>query len=248
MRLILGRAGEGLQAPLTKKPGGRLLPLSPDTRVLFNHIDQAEALAIQQQQATALRLAGEAFQNQLRQTPLFKPNPLAQYEQAHTWIDPNGHTLSDRIWRTAGNTRRKLDMFLEDAIREGRGTLNLENRGATGLARDLEQFLMPGRQLRRTSKPYGIDASYDAMRLARTEITRAHAKAFENTAELNTFVTGLIWNLSGSHPKIDICDTHAENSPYPLGTQPTMPAHPHDMCYWSNVITDSPKAVMNQLA
>lgn len=247
MRRFVGRAGNGTLAPFTSLPGGDILPLSQYSRILFDHIQEVEVLAIEQQRAIARRLTADSFQAQLRQTPLFRPNPLAQYEQAHTWVDPNGYQLSERIWNTGNNTRRKLDLFLEDAIRSGRGVLNLETRGATGIARDLERFLIPGRQLRRTSKPYGIDASYDAMRLARTEVSRAHARAFQNAANLNPYVVGLNWNLSGSHKKPDICDDLAAGSPYPLDNLPTMPAHPHDLCYWSNVITDKPSAVMGNL-
>jgi hypothetical protein len=247
MRRFVARTGEGTLSPFMALPNGDILPLSSYSRILFDHIGRVEALAIEQQRSVAQRLTADAFQGQLRQTPLFRPNPLAQYEQAHTWVDPNGYQLSERIWNTAGNTRRRLDLFLDDAIRSGRGVLNLETRGATGIARDLEQFLLPGRQLRRTSKPYGIDASYDAMRLARTDVTRAHVRAFENGARLNPFVVALNWNLSRSHKKRDICDDLAEGGPYPLDNLPTMPAHPQDMCYWSNVLVENPAAVFADL-
>jgi hypothetical protein len=133
--LFVGRIGEGLQAPFTELPDGRIWPMSPYSRVLFKHIEQMESLAIEQQRAVALRLAGDAS-GQLQRTVLFRPNPLAQYEQAHTWVDPNGHTLSDRIWRTTSNTRQKLDMFLDDRIRQGQGALRM--------SRDLERFCCQG--------------------------------------------------------------------------------------------------------
>ncbi len=123
---------------------------------------------------------------------VFAPNPLAEYDPPHLWVDPNGYRLSDRVWRTAGETRRKVDAMVDEGIRQGRGAL--------ALSRDLEEYLHPGRQIVRTKAPYGTDASYDAMRLARTEITRAASKAHEAAALDNPFVTGLKWKLSPQHP------------------------------------------------
>ncbi len=155
---------------------------------------------------------------------LFRPNPLAAYEAPHTWVDPNGYRLSDRIWDTAEATRRKLDLYLADAIRTGKGSL--------AMSRELEQFLRPDRLPLRTSAPYGTKASYDAMRLARTEITRAHGQAAQVSAAMNPFVVGMKWNLSLSHPRVDICDDYARGGAnndgvYPLDDLPGYPAHPH---------------------
>lgn len=247
MRRFVARTGDGTLSPFMALPNGDILPLSSYSRILFDHIGRVEALAIEQQRSVAQRLTADAFQGQLRQTPLFRPNPLAQFEQAHTWVDPNGYTLSDRIWNTAGSTRRKLDLFLDDAIRSG--VLDLHTKGATGIARDLEQFLLPGRQLRRTSKPYGIDASYDAMRLARTEVTRAHARAQQNAALENPFVAGFEVRLSGSHKKTDICDEAADAGVFPKDNIPAkydIPMHPQCLCTLRNVLVENPDEALQQ--
>lgn len=244
-------AGARQLAPFAELPDGTLFPLSPFSRSLLDSVARVEAIAIEQQRNTALRIVRVSPQAEsvLRRTALFRPNPLAQFERAHTWVDPNGYRLSDRIWRTAGSTRRKLDAFLDDAIRTGRGVLDLESKGAAGIARDLEQFLMPGRTLR-TRKPYGIDASYDAMRLARTEVARAHAAAFEHAADMNPFVTGIGVRLSGSHSKVDICDEAAAAGPWPKDAIPPqyqIPMHPMDMCTYYNVIAQNPAAVLEAM-
>jgi hypothetical protein len=173
---------------------------------------------------------------------VFKPNVLARYEAPHTWVDPNGYTLSERVWRTAGNTRRKLDLFLEERIAQGDGALRI--------SKDLEAFLQPGRQLRRTTAPYGTDASYDAMRLARPEIARAAARANEASAAMNPFVKGLETVLSPQHPCCDICDEAAESGPWPVGEIPDkfrIPMHPHCMCHYREVLIDNPQEVLDQL-
>lgn len=173
---------------------------------------------------------------------LFRPNPLATYDAPHTWVDPNGYRLSDRVWNAAGSTRQRLDAYLEQAIREGRGALQM--------SRELEQFLIPGRGLR-TSKPYGANASFDGMRLARTEISRAAQEAQRMAAAMNPFVSGLKWNLSASHPRIDICDDLARGGPagdgvYSVEAYPSRP-HPQCLCYGTNVLIEQPDTILNEL-
>jgi len=251
---FVGRTAGGQRAPFDILQDGTVFPLSPYARALWQAITNAVRVPVEQE-ATLMRrvippdvmtvmrgATGDPFaaaKAQVREQ-VFRPNPLARYDAPHLWVDPNGYTLSERIWNTAGDTRRRLDAMLEDGIRRGRGVLNLETGGATGLARDLEQFLIPGRSLRRTRAPYGVDASFDAMRLARTEITRAHGQAAQMAAAMNPFVEGIKWNLSGSHPRPDICDDYASGGPngdgiYPLNEVPNYPAHPQDMCYLTQV-------------
>ncbi len=160
-------------------------------------------------------------------------NPFAQYDPPHTWIDPSGYTLSDRIWKTGVQTRLKIDALLSDGIRNG--------ISARALAKQLEQFLLPNRAALRTKKPYGTDASYDAMRLARSEITRAHSQASKVAAIANPFVTGLDWALSARHPRADICDGLATigmdgsrlRDPYPPENAPVPVQSSHPMCLCS---------------
>jgi hypothetical protein len=171
---------------------------------------------------------------------LFRPNPLARYEAPHTWVDPNGYRLSDRVWNAATDTRRRLDLFIERSVAEGRGAL--------AISRDLETFLAPGRQLQRTSAPYGTDASYNAMRLARTEIARAHANAAEVSAAQNPFVHGMKVRLSGSHPKTDICDEAAGAGPWPKDALPDeykVPLHPHCLCTYQYVMAENPASILD---
>lgn len=162
---------------------------------------------------------------------VFRPNPLANYEPPHKWVDPSGYTLSDRIWRTGVATRTKLDAMLTDAIRNGISALDL--------SKQVEAFLLPGRLGKRTKRPYGRDASYDGMRLARTEISRAHNYASYAASAVNPYVHGIDWALSLSHPKMDICDELATigmtgerlKDPYPVETAKVPPAHPHCLCH-----------------
>jgi hypothetical protein len=231
MSVFLTERG-GRMASYTLAANGMVQPLSPYMRILWGSIEAATAIPVEQQAVLMRRhlppdlIVRLALANReavavpvQEQGPIFRPNPLASYDAPHLWLDPNGYRLSDRIWRTASDTRRRVDMFLEEGIAQG--------RSARDIAADLEQFLQPGRQLKRTTAPYGTDASYDAMRLARTEVSRAAASASQASAAMNPFVAGLKWNLSPQHPCGDVCDTYAAGGPYPVDGPPTMPAHPH---------------------
>lgn len=248
---FLGHNRQGKLAPFEMGTNGAVVPLSPYMRTLWAGIVEAMRVTVVQH-ATILdarlppniaarmrRAYVSPFASSRVHEQLFRPNVLATYEPPHLWVDPNGYQLSDRIWNTADSTRRQLDAFLSDSIAKGRSAL--------AMAKDLDTFLQPGRSLVRTKAAYGTDASYDSMRLARTEIARAHAQAAEMSAAMNPFVQALQWNLSGSHPKPDICDDNAANGPYELGNTPTMPAHPHCLCYWTYVMVEDGRKVLVQL-
>ena len=157
----------------------------------------------------------------------FSPQAFVEYSSTWDWMDERGYTLSDRIWRTSIETRMRLDAFLADNVRRGTGALRM--------GRLLEQFLVPGRAALRTQRPYGSDASFFAMRLARTEIARQAGQVFLAESRANPFVEAVVWNLSGSHPKPDICDELAAGSPYNPNNVPDYPAHPQCLCYLTTI-------------
>lgn len=173
------------------------------------------------------------------------------YIPTHEWLDKRGFTLSDRVWQTGERTRTKIDGLLRDGIRQGRGSREI--------AADLTSFLQPGRSMIRTIKPYGKDASFDAMRLARTEISFAHAQASYKSAEENPFVDGIDVALSNRHPLVetspDICDDIATldwtnkrlRDPYKIGAAELPPYHPHCLCNVQPALIASRKDVVEQL-
>ncbi len=161
------------------------------------------------------------------------------YDAAHEFVGDDGYTLSNRIWRAGNVTRAKIDQFISDGIASGIGAFELAKR--------LEQFLTPGRAALRTNKPYGTDASFDAMRLARTEITAAFGRATMAAARANPYVTQMWWKLSPSHPKIDICDTYEAGSPWALNRVPAYPAHPQCMCALIPLVEQVPDKVSREL-
>lgn len=226
---------------------GRVVPLSPYATALFASIADVTRIAVDQHAVMMERALADAPDVLLalrnaRSNPFavakraaefegWKLRPFLEYDPAHRFVWPDGYTLSNRIWRTSVETRRKIDALLAEGLAEGKGSLELSE--------ELERFLQPGRGLRRTNKPYGrygSNASYDAMRLARTEITAAHSRAGFMSAQLNPFVQSYDVVLSGSHPKPDICDDVAAGGPYPMDDMEHLPPlHPQCLCHlrWS---------------
>jgi hypothetical protein len=187
---------------------------------------------------------------------IFRPNLYIDTQRTwvpmHTWKDPNGYTLSDRIWATDQETRRAIDGLLAKGLSEGKSALNL--------SKALEAYLVPTQTGSRTLKPYGKKympdgASYPALRLARTELSRAYNGAAFTSAYLNPYVGGWDWKLSASHPQVDVCDTIATigmggerlRPPYALESAQVPPAHPNCLCTGLPYVTDDPKTVTAQL-
>lgn len=172
----------------------------------------------------------------LREVRIVEISPPEAFQAPHAWVDPNGLVLSDRIWQTGLRTAQKVDAMIADSIRSARGSAQI--------ARDLEGFLLPGRVGRRTTRPYGRDASSDAMRLARTEISHAHGQISYASALANPYVDRWDWALSPRHPKMDVCDGLATigqsgerlREPYALSGAPIPPAHPHCLCNGRGVV------------
>ena len=218
---------------------GRVFPVSPYMRVLWPLMEQAVKVAVAEQGAImnrALRHAPDVREALLaaRGNPLVASRRVQEqtiprdsflsYDPLHRFVDPRGYRLSDRIWDTATTTRRKIDQLLAEMIAEGRGSLEI--------SRELEAFVLPGRSIVRTNKPYGTTASHDSMRLARTEITAAAGRSGMMAAGMNPFVVGGDWVRSSSRSLCSsgICDELAAGSPYTLDTLPDLPGSSHPMC------------------
>lgn len=152
----------------------------------------------------------------------FPPEPVL------TWADSRGYTLSSRIWAVSEATAAQFDALLEDAVNNGTAALSL--------AKQAEQFLLPGRHLPRTDKPHGTDASFNAMRLARSEITRSHSIATSEAARVNPFVDRMYYNLSSAHvadagdPCEEFADTSIANNGYSVDDCPLPMVDTHANC------------------
>ncbi len=141
-----------------------------------------------------------------------------------------GMKLSDRVWQVGDSYRSNVRSVVEEGLARG-----LDSRK---LARQVQQYLQPGvatPMKKATAKRLGVsqDVSYQAMRLARTEINNAFHEGTIMSNQASPSYEGMIWHLSSSHPKIDICNdfaTHNGTGFWEKGNEPAKP-HPQCLCY-----------------
>lgn len=166
----------------------------------------------------------------------------AHFDDTRLWVDPNGYTLSDRIWNQKTANLTWIDDQIQEALRNGDDAIDLARKLETGLHPALQpvrtangRIVDTGAKGVLTSTPRGGRGSYSARRLARTEITRAHGQTTDRSAE--ALGVEVRWALSNRHPKQDICDENARGSSpgRPMGVYsvkecPPYPAHPHCLC------------------
>lgn len=233
---------------LLAREGTRLDGLSsPYGRIVLGYSETAARAVVDSQAAAMLRFLDEdpdivrwlAQSSEFDGFGLVRHNPLARYQPTTLWQDARGYTLSDRIWRVGEQTTRRIDALLRDGIAQG--------RSAVQIAKDLQHFLLPGRRVVSTKTPYGSKGSFDARRLARSEITRAASVASYVSGVTNPYVSRARYHLSGSHDPDNCdgtCDAHYAqdqlNGGFPPDTVPLpmLDTHPQCMCYITHEVTD----------
>lgn len=183
------------------------------------------------------------------------------FDPERRWVDEDGYRVSDRVWKARQWDRQQIDAVLKQAIATGEDALVT--------AKKLEQFLDPryapirtdkGRLVRNqnkaivtTSPGRGGSGSFPARRLARTEVSRAHAAGTLAAAQKSPFAKGVKWNLSGRHPKSDPCDQNASRDVgLGPGVTPTddaviPPQHPQCLCYTTVAVEEDTNAVVDAI-
>ena len=191
------------------------------------------------------------------------------------FVAADGLMLADRLWRLDRGAKEAIERAVELAVIQGQGSAQAAReflaRGqavpaevaarlgagnATALGSEAAQ-LLAGR---------GESALYQAQRVFRTEINRAHGEAFMAGADQHPDFAGFRFLLSPNHPKHDICDLLATQNVYGLGpgVYPSReklpwPAHPNTLSYVEVVYADqvsaadkagkeTPMAALNRMA
>lgn len=132
----------------------------------------------------------------------------------------SGKPLSHRVYKA-----RDLD---QDRIRTKVRSGILLGQSPKAIATEVERHIKP-------TVPGGT--SYAAMRVARTEMQNAFHDTAREAAKGSSFVQGMEWHLSGSHPEPDECNVYAERDKFklgkgvfPVGSVPDKP-HPQCLCF-----------------
>lgn len=150
---------------------------------------------------------------------------------ARTYKD--GLHLSDRIWNTAESSRDAMRAIVtagigEDAVNVARALETYVKQGATVTAAHF-----PG-MMKRMGSRVTENIDYNALRLARTELTAAYGEATIGAAKASPAIKKVRWVLSNTHPRTDICDAYASGGDghgvYAAKDCPLSPAHPNCLC------------------
>lgn len=134
----------------------------------------------------------------------------AQIDAALTRITTSYIPLSEQVYKTHALASGLVDRRVNAMLASGASPREL--------ARSVRGLIDPNTR---------GGASYAALRLGRTEINNAaHASALARMRG-KPWVRTVDWNLSGSHPRDDICDDLERASPY---TPESVPEKPHPQC------------------
>ncbi len=189
--------------------------------------------------------------------PVFEKQLQEILDAASARIYDDGFNLSKRIWRHDSQSWAGIKRVLYTGIQA--------QQSAWQIAEEIEQYLAPLQNCPRwtATRLYGLTkadiasgnrsgllsgadcqpergVAYNALRLARTEISYASAAATKRIYEKSPWVLGAKYNLSPAHPKPDICDEYAAggdngNGVYAVSDAPQVPAHPHCLCFYTSV-------------
>lgn len=169
----------------------------------------------------------------------------------------DGLYLSDTIWSKSAKYRENMTSIIQSAVAEGQDCVKT--------ARALERYVLTGKNGRETlTKEYPkmmarignripSDISYEALRLARSEITSAYGEATISAGMVSPSCNGIKFILSGSHPKPDKCDdiTGVDNyglgiGVYPINEAPNYPFHPNCICI-TTTVNEQPNQFIERL-
>lgn len=165
-----------------------------------------------------------------------------------------GLYLSDRIWSKSKKYRKQINEIIQDSIAEGQDCVKT--------ARMLEKYVKTGRKTlakdypnmaKRMANRVPDDICYEALRLARTEMTSAYGEATIQSAMVSPSCNAVKFILSGSHPHYDICDHICGADTYGLGIgvypvdkAPSYPFHPNCLCI-TLTVNESPDDFVDRL-
>lgn len=216
-------------------------------------VGKLESLKVETFKPENLQTLSEAIED-----GVFKPQIDILLNVAAEWLFGDSKNLSARIWNVEGAGRDAINNVIMQGITDGDSAWNI--------AKNLEEFLGAGQDCPRwtSTRLYGRTASdksagdttglltgndcdgrgvsYNALRLARTEIQKAHALATDKLLASQPWVKKEQCHLSAAHPEHDECDdviANGENGEgiYEVGTI-EYPLHPHCFCYKTAVLMD----------
>jgi len=158
-----------------------------------------------------------------------------------------GFNLSQRIWQMDAVSLENLKRVVYSGVANGTSAWDLAQQVPTflGAGADCPRWtqdrlysltkgdIAKGNKAGLISSPNcaGQGVSYNALRLARTEIQWAHALATTMMLDQVPWVELVTVNRAPTEVDCEICDPVVEESPYPKAEVPALPLHPNCLCY-----------------
>lgn len=156
-----------------------------------------------------------------------------------------GLNLSDRIWTSSRKINRSLGQIAIEGIRAGKHPIEV--------AKQMQRYVSAGKKTMVTEYPNMMerigdmlpeDLSYEALRIARTEMASAYGEAEKRTAEEAPFSKGIRWELSNAGVACKVCIENSKQitdlgvGVYRVEDLPDYPAHPNCLCNLQQVVED----------
>jgi hypothetical protein len=171
--------------------------------------------------------------------------------------ETDGLKLSERIWKMANEASKNIQRQVVLSLQTGMSADRLKNQilktaeqVEVKIPKYLEKQLKgatPEVMAKEIGKYIERRESYNAKRVARTEMQKAWRGSYmEQTKQLN-FVKGIKWNLSASHREKCICEDYANANMgmgagvYPVNAVPNggLPPHPNCICYLTSILKEN---------
>ncbi len=169
-----------------------------------------------------------------------------------SFVADDGIQLSERLWRLNNSATELVNRAVTQAVVRGQGASEAASefveRGRP-VPQDL-RINMAAAQVSSVSTAASsalidADSAYaNALRVFRTEINRAYGVAYRESAFEHPDVVGTRFLLSPRHPRVDVCDMHANVNRYGLGSgvyprgKSPWPAHPDTLSFEEAVFND----------
>jgi hypothetical protein len=204
-------------------------------------VDEAAALGVEPLAAVYEALGG---------APAGAEAPRVHVERAaqfvREFVDADGLSLSDRLWRVGRGARDAVTGVIEQAVVRGwsadQAALQLITQGRPVPSTTTSAQKASGVDEVMKAADLLQDASgsplASALRVARTEVNRAHGEGYMASMEAVPGLVGFRFLLSPRHPRPDICDLLARQNLHGLGPgvypdrkSCPWPAHPNTLSF-----------------
>ena len=230
------------------------------TQLLDGAIERAAELGVRPLTAAGILATGRQVDALLDGAEALRlVDDAVQFVRAFRAAD--GLVLSDRLWRVDRGAREAVHRTVEQAVVQGWSAdtaaqqFLLRGQAVPAATAQAQQASAVGNLLR--GADHLVDPNNGALpntlRVARTEINRAHGEAYMAGAERSGVVLGFRFLLSPRHPRPDICDLLARQNLHGLGAgvypdrkRTPWPAHPNTLSFvvavFEDEVTDADRA------